>query len=43
MKEYLMALSMSILNKESYHYALSLDMTQAAWVKQISHVAEACG
>jgi len=24
----------SILNYESYHYALSRDMTQAAWIKQ---------
>jgi len=24
----------TLLNKESYHYALSRDMTQAAWVKQ---------
>jgi len=26
--------SISILNKDSYHFALGRDMTQAAWVKQ---------
>ena len=34
LKGLLMGCSISILNKESYHYALCHDMTHTAWVMQ---------